>query len=1271
MFSRFFIDRPIFATVLSIVITLAGAIALTRLPLAQYPQVTPPAVRVSCSYPGASAQVVAETVAAPIEQQVIGVENMLYMASQCANDGSYSLEVTFKQGVNLDMAQVLVQNRVNLALPMLPNVIKQTGVTTRRRSPDILMSVNINSPDDRYDQLFLSNYALLHLRDELLRLPGVSDIFISGQRDYSMRIWLDPDRLAARNLTAGDVVRAIREQNQEIASGQIGQPPVRPGQEVQLTLSTLGRLKTPAQFGDIVLRTTRDGRVLRIKDVGCVELGAKNQDVSCRLDGKPSVGLIFFQLPDANALEVAERVRAKMDELAKSFPEGLIYEIQYDTTPYTRQCIEEVFKSLRAAVLLVALVVLLFLQNWRSAVIPLLAVPVAIIGTFAVMAAFHFSLNNLTLFGLVLAIGIVVDDAIVVVEAVEHHIEHGLAPRDAAIKAMSQVSSPVVAVGLVLSAVFVPCAFIGGITGQFFRQFALTISASTIISTFNSLTLSPALAALLLRPRSRGVPEVLPRLFYAVVGGWLAYGRLGPWLASRGMGGIAVPADWATAAAAAAPWIAATAGAVAGWVVSWPVNFVLGRLLRLFDRGFRFATSVYTRVVGMLVRVSVVVLVVYGGLLLLTYRGFVTTPKGFIPSADMGILMVSVQLPDAASTERTRQVMERVQEICLGTKTLHEIRGIPLPENAKQVEPVRGIRHTMAVTGTSMVLNVSGSFFGFMFVILDDFANREQPGLSAEEIAAQLRARCQNEIPEAMVTVLPPPPVRGVGRTGGFKLMIEDRGDLGPTMLQRQTDEVAEAGRRHRSARGRPELTIAPNVFRANAPQLFVDMNRAQCMTSGVRLGDAFDTLQVYLGSLYVNDFNLFGRTWQVVVQADARSRNQVNEVRQLKVRNAAGAMVPIGTIADVRQINGPLVLTRFNTYPAAAIQGTPMPGVSSRQAIDLMEETARRELLPTMHYEWTELAYLELQAGHTAMVIFALAVVMVFLVLAAQYESWSLPLAVILVVPICLLAAITGVTAVPAALRWFHQLPQLLAGVPAGPGVVRGAGPGAVADINIFTQIGFVVLVGLASKNAILIVEFAKRQRADGVPRREAAMAACQLRLRPIVMTSFAFILGVFPLLIGRGAGAEMRRNLGTAVFSGMLGVTLFGIFLTPVFFAVVDWLGGTRLFAPRWFRGAGRILLWVLWILFFGWAVWIVIHVIHELRRRRVPTGPQNELLGDDAQSVDLERGLQDASTKRADAETPGAGDAERGEPTNVNEVTPTLDNGPPTNSPPTTDL
>jgi multidrug efflux pump len=1216
VFSRFFIDRPIFASVLSIVITLAGGLAVYQLPLAQYPPVTPPTVQVNCNYPGASAQVVAETVAAPIEQEVNGVENMLYMSSQCTNDGAYNLTVTFQHGVNLNLAQVLVQNRVNLALPELPAVLRQTGVPTRKMSPDILMSVNINSPHGRFDQLYLSNYALMQVRDELLRVEGVGDIFISGQRDYSMRIWVDPEKLAVRNLTAGDVVRAIREQNAQIASGQIGQEPVSPGQETQITLSTLGRLKEPEQFENIVLRTTRDGRTIRIKDVGRVVLGAKNEDIRAKVDGKATVGLIIFQLPDANALDVADRIRAKMDELAKDFPEDLIYEIQYDTTPYTRDCINEVLKALRDAILLVAFVVLLFLQNWRSALIPLVAVPVAIVGTFAVMAVMGFSLNNLTLFGLVLAIGIVVDDAIVVVEAVEHHIENGMAPREATIKAMSQVSRPVIAVGLVLSAVFVPCAFISGITGQFFRQFALTIAGSTIISTFNSLTLSPALSALLLRPRVKGEHNVLPRLFYVLLGGWLAYEFLQPWLP---------------------PWTAPLPGAAAGWLAGPPANVILGWLFGLFNSGFRLTAAGYTRAVGMLLRVSVLVLVVYGGLLALTYARFTSTPRGFIPSQDMGYLLLNVQLPDAASAERTRTITDRVQRICLKTP---------------------GVKHTVAQAGQSFLLQASASNFGSMFVILENFSEREGPGLSSEDIAKTIDMECKKQVPEAMISVLPPPPVRGVGRTGGFKLMVEDRGSLGLTALQEQTDNLAEVGRQLRqplpglddldpqdrllaekqrtcpvsgkllgsagtpykttvkgrivflgseSERGKfdadpdkylgrlreapPLLVNTPNVFRANAPQLYTDMNRTQCMALSVPLGDAFETLQAYLGSLYVNDFNLFGRTWQVIVQADARFRNRVDAARQLKVRNRMGGMVPLGALADVREVNGPLILTRYNMYTAAAINGTPGQGVSSRQAIDLMEQLGDRELPPGMFYEWTELAFLELQAGNTAMILFGLAVVMVFLVLAAQYESWSMPLAVILVVPMCLLSAITGVTAVPACLQYLQNLLQ-----------VHGiAGTNVQADINIFTQVGFVVLVGLASKNAILIVEFAKHQREDGATRREAALAACNLRLRPIVMTSVAFILGVVPLLIAHGAGAEMRRTLGTAVFSGMLGVTLFGVFLTPVFFTVIDWLGGSRPFASRGMRVVSD---GVLFVLSFGW-LWVLFRLL--ARRPGTPEPPE----------------------------------------------------------------
>ena len=1120
MFSRFFIDRPIFAAVLSIVITLAGGVALFSLPLAQYPRITPPTVQVNCQYPGASAQVVATSIAAPIEQQVNGVEDMLYMSSQSTNDGQYNLTVTFKNGVDLDMAQVLVQNRVSLALPLLPDVIRKTGVFTKKKSPDILLAISLVSPDERFDQLYLSNYALMQIRDELSRLAGVSDVFLFGQRDYSMRVWVDPEKLAARSLTAGDVVAALREQNLAVALGQLGQPPIPSSQNFQFPMSTLGRLVEPAEFEAVILKSAPDGRLTRVRDVARVEMAAKSIDVNTRVNTMPTVGLGIFQLPDANALDTADRIKAKMEELKENFPEGIQYEIRYDTTPFIRESIFEVFKTLRDAIILVAVVVLLFLQNWRSAVIPLIAVPVAIIGTFSIMAVFGFSLNNLTLFGLVLAIGIVVDDAIVVVEAVEHHIEHGMAPRAATIRAMEQVSGPVIAVGLVLSAVFVPCAFISGITGQFFRQFALTIAVSTVISAFNSLTLSPALAAMLLKPRQEnGQQEALPRLAFMLLGGWLGW-------------------EWLTPSAGLAPGIGV--GAVIGWVLSRPLNFVLTWSFRQFNRGFAWCTDGYTRTVGLLLRLSVLVLLVYAGLLGLTWVGLngippsltpeamkgrklgsldvtIGLPKGFIPNQDMGYLLVNIQLPDAASDERTQKVMAQVEKI--GKETA-------------------GIEHTWTLSGQSFMLSSFGSNFGSMFLILKPFEERRSPELYSDAIADHLRMRYMTEISGAMVAVFGPAPVPGVATAGGFKIMIEDRGDVGVQELQTQTEEVTALGQQT------PGLAGLFGLFRANVPTLDADVDRRQCLSMQVPIRDAFDTLQVYLGSLYVNDFNRFGRTWQVNVQAEARFRSRVEDVRKLKVRNASGGMVPMGALATVREINGPLLITRYNMYLAAPIYGGTAPGVSSGEGIKLMGEIADRQLPRDMSYEWTEMAFLELQAGNTAMIIFGFSVVMVFLVLAALYESWALPLAIILVVPMCLLSAIAGVAL-------------------------------AHMDLNVLTQIGFVVLVGLASKNAILIVEFAKDQREEGVPRREATLAACRLRLRPIIMTSFAFILGVVPLLLAQGAGAEMRRTLGTAVFSGMLGVTLFGIFLTPVFFYVIDGLAESRLFASRMVRGIGKVAL------------------------------------------------------------------------------------------------
>ena len=1105
MFTRFFIDRPIFAAVLSIVITLAGSVAVFTLPIAQFPQIAPPTVRVQCNYPGASAMDVAKCVAAPIEERVNGVEGIMYMSSQCTNDGTYNLTVTFKPGVNLNMAQVLVQNRVALAVPSLPEVIRQTGVTAKKQPPDILMGLALTSPDGRYDQLYLSNYAVLQVRDELARIPGIAEVMLLGQRDYSMRIWLDPNKLAHRGMAASDVVQSLREENMPVATGAIGRPPVDRGAAFERTMSTTGRLAEIEQFENIILRASRDGRVSRLKDVARIELGAKSQDTSVRYMGMPTVFIPIFQLPDANALEVRDAVGAKMEELSRSFPEGLKYTVAFDTTPYTRESIKEVLHSLEDSVILVALVVLVFLQNWRSAIIPLVAVPVAIIGAFAVMAVMHFSLNNLTLFGLVLAIGIVVDDAIVVVEAVEHHIEHGLAPREATIKAMEQVSGPVIAVGLVLTAVFVPCAFISGIPGAFFRQFALTIAVSTIISAFNSLTLSPALAAVLIRPREKGPQPPLPRLAFAAAGiagmwfwGWPA---LEPALRSR----LGLAED--SAGLRAAIVIAMLGAGCGGWLFArWP-NLALGFLFDWFNRGFALITAGYTRLVGFALPVSPVVLVLYGLLLWRGYVRFEHTPRGFVPSQDMGYLLVSVQLDDSASLERTDAAIRQLEAIA-----------------AK--EP--GIRSTTAIIGQSFVLNAIGSNFATVFFLLKDYADRRDPELYSDKILGRMQGAFSTQIADATAMVFPPPPVRGVGRAGGFMLMVEDRNDVGVSALQAQTDNLVAKLREPTSKIARPGTS-----FRANVPQLHIEPNARECMTKGVSLRDFADTLQVYEGSLYVNDFNLFGRTWQVVVQAEPEFRNQIDDLNKLKVRNQNGAMVPLGALCDVREIAGPLMINRYNMYPAASIMGAGA-GISSGEAIDRVRKIAEDELPQTMAFEWSEMSYLELAAANTAMTIFVFAVLMVFLVLAAQYESWSLPLAIILVVPTCIYSALVGV-------NWMGL------------------------EINIFTQVGFVVLVGLASKNAILIVEYAKQQRAAGRSRREATLDACRLRLRPIVMTSLAFILGVVPLVVSRGAGAEMRRALGTAVFSGMVGVTLFGLALTPIFFSSLDWLANTWIFGGR----------------------------------------------------------------------------------------------------------
>ncbi len=1038
MFSHFFIDRPIFASVISILITLAGALAAFQLPLAQYPPIVPPTIQVDCNYPGASTQVVAETIAAPIEQQVNGVEQMLYMSSQCTNDGSYTLTVTFEIGVDLNTALVLVQNRVNLALPNLPDVVKQTGVTTRKRSPDILLTVSLNCPSGLYDQLYVSNYAYMNVRDELARLPGISDILLFGQRDFSMRIWVDPEKLAARGLESEDVVDALRDQNIQVAMGQIGQSPIPRGQPLQMVLHTKGRLVKIEDFEQIVVKATPKGQLVRIKDIGRVTLGARSEDIINRFDSKPTVGLAVFQLADANALETADLIKAKMKELAEDFPKGLQYDIGYDTTPFIRESLREVVNTLRDAIILVSIVVLVFLQSWRSALIPLLAVPVAIIGTFAAMYLVGFSLNNLTLFGLVLAIGIVVDDAIVVVEAVEHHIESGLPPRLAARKAMEEVSGAVVAVGVVLSAVFIPAAFISGLVGLFFRQFALTIAISTIISTLNSLTLSPALAALLLRPKSEK-RDLLTKI----------------------------------------------------------MDFCLGWFFRLFNFGFRLTTKSYLSLVRYAVRLSLFVLVIYGGLVSFTFWQYQQLPTGFIPSQDKGYFLASIQLPDASSVERTRNVIAQLEKIALETP---------------------GVKNVNSVAGNSFLLSAYGSPFGSMFIILKDFSQRTKPDETGDAILNKLRKRFATEIPEATVNIFAPPPVSGLGRAGGFRLMIEERGEGTLKNLQKQTDHVIEVGRQQKG-----KLLSLFTVFSTDSPQLFLDIDRSKCVSQGIDLIDLWITLQSTLGSRYVNDFNLFGRNWQVVVQGDAQHRDQVEDFKKIRVRNKYGNMVPLSSFAAIKMINGPHVITRYNTRLAAAINGAFAQGISSGDGIALFEEICNEELPTSMGFEWTELTYLERISTNTGLLIFGMSVIVVFLVLAALYESWSLPMAVILVVPMCVLGSIIGV---------------------------------AIKDseINIFTQVGFVVLIGLACKNAILIVEFAKFERESGKSRYDSILNACKLRFRPIMMTSFAFILGVVPLLSSSGAGSEMRRAVGLAVFSGMIGVTLFGVILTPVFFSIVD---------------------------------------------------------------------------------------------------------------------
>jgi multidrug efflux pump len=1034
-FSQFFIKRPIFAAVLSLVILIAGGIALFQLPISEYPEVVPPTVVVHANFPGANPKVIGETVAAPLEQAITGVEHMLYMSSQSTADGKLTLTITFALGTDLDNAQVQIQNRVTRTEPKLPEEVTRIGITVDKASPDLTMVVHLTSPDQRYDMLYLSNYATLNIKDELARLDGIGDVQLFGMGEYSLRVWLDPFKVASRNLTATDVVAAIREQNRQVAAGQLGSPPAPNATSFQLSINTQGRLVNEEEFENIVVRTGADGQITRLRDVARVELGSSQYALRSLLDNQPAVAIPIFQRPGSNALQISTDVHAKMAELKKSFPEGMDYRIAYDPTTFVRSSIEAVVHTLFEALILVVVVVIVFLQTWRASIIPLVAVPVSLIGTFAVMHLFGFSLNALSLFGLVLAIGIVVDDAIVVVENVERNIELGLEPVAATRKAMSEVTGPIVATALVLCAVFVPAAFISGLTGQFYKQFALTIAISTVISAFNSLTLSPALAAVLLK-------------------------------------GHDAPKDR----------------------FSRFLDAYLGWFFRPFNRAFEKASHGYVGAVRRVIRGSGIALFIYAGLMGLTYLGFATTPTGFVPPQDKQYLVAFAQLPDAASLDRTEDVIKRMSDIAL-----------------KQP----GVEAAIAFPGLSINGFTNSPNNGIVFVTLKPFDERKDASLSAGAIAGALNGKFAS-IQDAYMAIFPPPPVMGLGTIGGFRLQIEDRGNLGYNALYQETQNIID---RSRSV---PELAGLFTSYTVNVPQVDANIDREKAKTHGVAISDIFDTLQVYLGSLYANDFNRFGRTYQVNVQAEQQFRLEPEQIGRLKVRNNLGEMIPLSTFIKIDSAAGPDRVMHYNGFVTAEINGAAAPGYSSGQAQAAVEKLLKAELPNGMTYEWTELTYQQILSGNTALLVFPLCVLLAFLVLAAQYESWSLPLAVILIVPMTLLSAITGV---------------ILSG----------------SDNNIFTQIGLIVLVGLACKNAILIVEFAKDKQAEGLDPLTAVLEACRMRLRPILMTSFAFIMGVVPLVISTGAGAEMRHAMGVAVFSGMLGVTFFGLLLTPVFFVLI----------------------------------------------------------------------------------------------------------------------
>ncbi len=1038
-FAHFFIRRPIFAAVLSIIVFLLGLISMRVLPISEYPEVVPPTIVVVATYPGANPKTIAETVAAPLEQAVNGVENSLYMFSQATSDGVMTLTVTFKLGTNIDDAQVQVQNRVAQALPKLPEEVRRLGVTTTKQSPDLTMVVHLLSTDGRYDEVYLRNYATLQVKDVLARIPGAGSVQLFGSGDYAMRVWIDPDQAAARDLTASDIVNALREQNVQIAAGAVGQQPLSSPVGLELQINAKGRLLDPEEFGEVIVKTGPNGEKTLLKSVARIELGASGYSLRSLLNNKKAVAIPIFQSPGANALQLSTDVRNAMDELKQNFPEGLDYSVVYDPTVFVRSSIRAVVVTLLEAVFLVVVVVILFLQTWRASIIPLAAVPVSLVGTFAVMLALGFSINMLTLFGLVLAIGIVVDDAIVVVENVERNIALGLSPFEATKKAMDEVTGPIIAIALVLCAVFIPTAFISGLTGQFYKQFAITIAISTVISAFNSLTLSPALAAVLLQPhhaKTDIVSRIMDRLF--------------------------------------------------GWV------------FRPFNRAFTWAGDQYGAAVAGVLRKSAIALVLYVGLVYLTGWSFTKVPTGFVPTQDKQYLIAFAQLPDGASLERSDAVMRKMGEIGLNH---------PGVESAVQFPG-------LSISGFSVAPNA-----GIVFFCLKDFDQRKSPELSGPAIAEALNAQFAG-IQEAYILTVMPPPVNGIGQIGGFKMFVEDRAGLGYDALYQNTQALIGQG----YASGR--LAGLFSTFTVNVPQLEAEIDRVKAKSQGVPLQNLFETMQIYLGSLYVNDFNMFGRTWQVIAQADASFRDRADDITRFKTRNAAGQMVPLGTLVTVKESYGPDKVMRYNGYPAAEVNGGAAPGVSSGEAEALMAQLASEHLPKGFAYEWTDLTYQRILAGNTAVYIYPLCILLVFLVLAAQYESFRLPLAIILVVPLCLLFAIAGV--------WLSG-----------------------GDNNIFTQIGLIVLVGLACKNAILIVEFAKHKQDEGMSPVDAAIEACRLRLRPILMTSIAFIAGVFPLVISTGAGAEMRQAMGVAVFSGMIGVTIFGLFLTPVFYVVLMKLG------------------------------------------------------------------------------------------------------------------